>query len=868
LRATMRLQLHAGFTFADVGRFASYFAALGISHLYFSPITVARKGSMHGYDVIDPTRVNPELGGEEGLRQLVDKLRPLGLGIILDIVPNHMAACADNPWWFDVFRDGGDSLFAKFFDIDWEAEDPVIRGKVLLPILGRSFEDSLAAGELRLVDENGEYVVRYFDQRFPISPRDYAEITEASPFAYDSATESGRQRLKELLARQHYVLAWWRVTGDEINWRRFFDVNELVALRMEDEEVFESVHALIFRLYEQGLIDGVRIDHVDGLADPGAYCRVLRDRLQALQSRRPASSPALPPYIVVEKILLAGEMLPPHWRTDGTSGYDFMDEVSLLQHADEAKPVLSAAWEAISGRSANFAMEAEAARRQILALDFTSQLEACARSFHRLAQAQSPKIDLSRASLRRALTELLAHFTIYRTYGPCEDASEHDAPFLADALAKARATALSSDRFTLDLLQSWLSEALEGELERLQAIAVRQFQQLSAPVAAKAIEDTAAYRYGRLITRNDVGFDIGRLGFERDEFHARMLARREHSPQALLSTATHDHKRGEDVRARLAIMSEIPEEWTAVLGSWIERSRSLRPSLVGELVPSEGELAILFQTLVGSWPLDLSANERHRLEAYAERIAAWQLKALREAKLTTDWLLPNEPYENAARAFVMRLIAERADPELLGDVNSFASRIAPAGAVNGLAQTVLKLSVPGVPDLYQGTEYWDLSLVDPDNRRPVDFDARIASLDDASPQTLAETWRTGEIKQAIIARLLAIRRESSELFAEGDYRPLRIRGPQARHVIAFRRSLEQKSLYVVVPRLVYRLLGKTDEIAFSSDSWRETWLEFEQPVGSDLRDIFADRMISNTAGRIPIAQLLEKFPVAVLIADG
>jgi malto-oligosyltrehalose synthase len=637
-------------------------------------------------------------------------------------------------------------------------------------------------------------------------------------------------------------------------------VNDLVALDMREGEAFEKVHELPFRLYEEGLIDGVRVDHVDGLADPGRYCRALRDLLQAMQDRRPSAAPAGPPYILVEKILLSGETLPPSWETDGTSGYDFMDEVSLLQHDNAAETKLSEAWAEISGRSPDFAEEEEHARRLILALSFSGHLETCAACFHRLARAQSPRSDVSLAALRRVLTELLAHFLIYRLYGPSEEAREHDRPFLEAAFAKARASVLSPDRFALDRLQTWLSEPLRDEAGHLQKEAVTRFQQLSAPVAAKAVEDTAGYRYGRLISRNDVGFDMARLGVSVEAFHEKMAARLQSCPNALLATGTHDHKRGEDVRARLAVLSECPEAWTARLRGWIARSRELRESVAGALAPSEGDIAILFQTLVGSWPLDLLADgDTH---SYAERIAGWLEKASREAKLETDWILPNEAYEAAARAFVMRLLVERADPDLLAEIAAFAHRIAPAGAVNALAQTVLKLTVPGVPDLYQGTDYWDLSLVDPDNRRPVDFAARIASLEHTPLDGLAESWRSGSIKQHIIARILALRKQAPDLFAKGDYRPLEIGGRRAENAVAFARKLGEARLVVVVPRLVFSLLGDSG-IGFAPEAWEDSWVGLDAPPEGNLLEILTRRRIA-AAHRLPVAKLLQELQVAVL----
>ena len=516
-RATLRLQFHRGFTFADAQALVPYFARLGISHLYASPIATARPGSAHGYDVIDAARVNPELGGEEGLRALSSALATAGLGLILDIVPNHMAADTANAWWADVLRHGRASRFARWFDIDWDAGD-----KVLLPILGRPLDEVLAAGELL---RDGD-VFRYFSHRLP-------------------AVDGG-------LEHQHWQLAWWRSAGDRINWRRFFDINELVCLRMEEPEAFEAVHALPLRLHQEGIVDGLRIDHVDGLGDPAAYCRTLRARL------KPGA------YLVVEKILLAGETLPADWGCDGTTGYDFMDEVNALQHDPAGERVLAEAWSSLSGRPGDFAAEEEPARREILARSFGAQLDACAAAF--------AGGELSSPLLRRLLGELLAHFPVYRTYGGNGVLSAADRAVLDRAAAGARRTCLATDRWAIDPLLRRFAEPDRGR-------AVARFQQLSAPIAAKAVEDTGFYRYGRLLSRNDVGFDAATFALDADAFHRRMQRRRADWPRALLATATHDHKRGEDVRARLAVLSGMAAEWAALQRDWVEASRPLRAQM-------------------------------------------------------------------------------------------------------------------------------------------------------------------------------------------------------------------------------------------------------------------------------------------------
>ena len=767
-RATVRLQFHRGFTFADAEALVPYFARLGVSHLYASPIAVARPGSMHGYDVIDPTTVNPELGGEAALRSLAAVLAAAGMGLIADIVPNHMAADPANAWWADVLRHGRASRYACFFDIDWQA-DP----KVVLPILGKPLEETLAAGEIDV----GREELRYFSHRLPLAPGEPAS-------------------LRDVLERQHYRLAWWRTAGDCINWRRFFDINELVSLRMDEPAAFDAVHALPLRLCAEGLLDGLRVDHVDGLADPAAYCRTLRQRL------------GKDAYLVVEKILLRGETLPSDWNCDGTTGYDFMNDVSALQHDAAGEACLAEAWASLSGRPADFAPEEQAARREVVARSFSAQLEACA--------AALPRGEIPLPTLRRVLTELLAHFPVYRTYGA-------DSAVLQRAAEGARKSCLATDRWAVDPVLRRLATPPGN------ARALVRFQQLSAPVAAKAVEDTAFYRYGRLLSRNDVGFDVETFASDATAFHARIALRAAGHPQAMLATATHDHKRGEDVRARLAVLSSMAREWAALQARWIGASAPLRSAGA----PYAGDIALLLQTIVGAWPLDLDAGDGAARMAFAERLVAWQQKALREAKLFSDWAAVDETYEGAERRFTLALIGEAALPDLLQEIAALVRRIAPAGAVNGLVQCLLRLTVPGVPDLYQGTEFWDFSLVDPDNRRPVDFSARAAALGDADLPALAAEWRNGRIKQALIAELLALRRRVPGLFAEGSYEPVPVEGRAAQSMIAFVRRHGEHWLLVAAPRLPLDLLQGDDGIALAPHILKDTALRLDGRVTLD-----------------------------------
>ncbi len=817
-RATLRLQFHKGFTFADAQRLVPYFADLGVSHLYASPITTARAGSMHGYDVIDHTRVNPELGGEKALRRLVEALHQKALGLIVDIVPNHMAAVVENAWWADVLRHGRASRYASSFDIDWECEDPELNGRLFLPVLGRPLREALEAGEVLPVQRDGLDYLRYGDLLLPARGNDPD--------------------------RQAYRLGWWRAANDRINWRRFFDINELVCLRMEDDETFENVHALPARLYAEGLIQGVRVDHVDGLSDPAAYCQQLRRRLD----------PAMPsrPYLVVEKILMRGESLPRDWGCDGTTGYDFMDQVSTLQHDSRGESVLAANWARVSGRSAEFGPEEVAARREIIARSFAAPLEACLSALLRMTKADPAASDLARPALRRAVTELLVHFPVYRTYG-----TPDDRPFLESTVVGAKRTGLTGDRWVVDLLQRWLSDpAADGQ-------AVTRFRQLSAPIAAKSVEDTAFYRYGRLLSRNDVGFDVERFSVSPADFHAWMQRRREQFPHAMLATATHDHKRGEDVRARLAVLSELASDWADNVPRWIDASASLGRGSC----PARGDIAMLLQMVVGAWPLDLDVADAKGRSAFAARLAGWQEKALREAKLRSDWSNPDQAYENAARAFLARLVAEAAMPDLLEEIFAFIQRIAAPGAVNSLAQLLVKLTVPGMPDLYQGTEDWDFSLVDPDNRRPVDFARREKTLASETVLSTLQRWRDVSPKTSIIARVLALRRLLPEVFATGSYQAVSVEGPMADHVLAFLRRHDDDVVLSVVPRLPTPLLSAPDRLALDASAWQKTSLRFAHDI--ELRSVLdpdlpplvgRNAAVHRLLGRVPIALFSTRLP--------
>ncbi|RYJ01115.1 MAG: malto-oligosyltrehalose synthase, partial [Acetobacteraceae bacterium] len=603
------------------------------------------------------------------------------------------------------------------------------------------------------------------------------------------------------------------------------------------------------------------IDHIDGLADPRGYCRKLYRRMQAVR-------PDQPPLVWVEKILAPFESLRTDWLVDGTTGYDFMDEASGVLHDPAGEEPLTALWVEHTGRSGHFEDEAREARRQILRDNLASELNATAAALKRVASRDLVTRDFTLTALRRSLVEVLVHFPLYRIYISTGGRNAEDKRILDWALAGARRTIRAADRPLLDLLDGWLGgeppRALAPALRRERLSAAVRFQQLSAPVAAKSVEDTAFYRYGRLISRNEVGSDPARFAVTPGGFHGAARARAKNFPRALLATATHDHKRGEDVRARLAVLSEIPEEWAAAVQRWTRLNSQLRKELEDGAAPGMSAQLMLYQTLVGAWPLGLSPEDEEGVNAFLERVVAWQEKALREAKRRTEWAVPNAEYEAACRDFVFACMAADRASHLREEIASFAGRLALPGAVNGLAQTLLRCAAPGVPDLYQGTEFWDLSLVDPDNRTPVDFPARMAALEAGeAPEALLGHWRDGRVKQAILARCLAMRAAHPAVFAAGDYLPLTVEGPQAAHVLAFARVHKEGVVIAVATRLPTALMGQAELPLVPVAEWGGTELVLPRHiVAKRWRDGLTGAMLEGD--RLPLSDVLSRLPVALL----
>jgi len=865
-RATVRLQLTPDFGFDAARATIDYYAALGISHFYLSPIFRATKDSTHGYDAVDVQHISDVLGGRSAFENLAHALRERGLGIVLDIVPNHMGVASnDNAWWNDVLAHGESSRYARHFDIDWAPEDPALRGKVLLPFLGEPFADALESGALRVARDGEHAFVAYGPRRWPLSPESSASLGD--PAAYDAHDADGRERLERLLAAQHYRLDSWRSAAARINYRRFFNIAELAALRVEDAAVFDDVHREILALYAQGLIDGVRVDHVDGLAFPVDYCARLRAALEACRPQRPLALRDAPPYIVVEKIFAAHEPQR-DWGVAGTTGYDFMDQVGAIVHNPAGLGALDVLWRRVGGRPWEWRSAVFEARGQMLEDSFGADLARVVRAFHALAQRQPGAVHLSDVALKRALTALVIAFPVYRSYGMPGALPPEDAAVLAQAAERANRELAPQDYEALDFVARHLRERAETgaeatELDSLQQLAAVRFQQLTGPIAAKAIEDTVFYRELRLISRNEVGSDPNQFSLPLDEFHAACAVRAQRFPLGLIATATHDHKRGEDTRLRIAILSDDAERWSETCTRWMALNAARRPIANGSAAPDAIDETMLYQTLVGCWPQQSpDAGER---DTVRRRLATWWVKALREAKRHTGWTAQNSAYEDACLAFLRAVLEDGGT--FAQELDAFVATIGAAAALAGLAQTFLRLTTPGVPDLYQGCEFWDFSLVDPDNRRAVDYHARTAAQSAwATPlPDLLPDWADGRVKQALIARLNAHRAANPALYAGGGYTPLAPSGAAAAHVVAFERRAGAARLIAVASRWPLSLTrAPLDTPLIPPDAWQDTALAL--PDAPRLHDVLHDRPAPVVDSALRLDAALRDFPVALYFA--
>jgi (1->4)-alpha-D-glucan 1-alpha-D-glucosylmutase len=819
--ATYRLQFHRGFRFADAEALVPYLARLGVSHVYASPFLKARPGSAHGYDVVDPRRINPEIGSEAGLARLLKKLKAHGMGMVLDTVPNHMGVLrADNPWWQDVLEKGRASRYAKFFDIDWSP------GRVLLPVLGSHYGEALEKGEIRLVRERGAWRIAYHDHRFPLKKNSLKGKVKDS------------LALHNLLEQQHYRLAYWRVASDEINYRRFFEITELAAMRVEDADVFRAMHALIGKLARRPGIDGVRVDHPDGLADPARYL----ERLGALFER--------PAWVVVEKILADHEALPADWPAHGTTGYRFANLLTGLFVDAGAETRFDRVYRRFTGEGRSYDEIAHLSRILIMSTTLAAELDLLGARLARIAGGNRRTQDYTRSGLRKALAEIAARFPVYRSYVTERGLSEADRRYIGWAVRAAKRASRIADPGVFDFVQGVLTldAAPPAGPRRAEMLAfAMRFQQFTAPVVAKGDEDTAFYRYHRLIALNEVGGNPRRFGLSLKAFHAASEDRARRWPFTMLGSSTHDTKRSEDSRARLAVLSEVPGPWQIALRRWSLLNRSRRSEVDGAPAPSRADEYHFYQALLAIWPGGSPAELGERLQAY-------MLKAVREAKQHSSWINPDLEYEAA----LARFVAESLHNALfLKDLEEVMPRLVRLGMLNGLSQALLKVASPGVPDYYQGSELWDFSLVDPDNRRPVDFDLRGRLLREKGD--FLKNLSTGAAKLHVIRQGLAVRRRFPQLFQGARYTPLYADGGMEDKLCAFALKDHQTCVVALAPRLMASLMEERDPAPIGPRIWRESRLVVPQ---GEYTDVMTGRAISG--GSRPMAEILAEFPVALL----
>ncbi len=962
--ATYRLQFNPRFGFSDAKALAPYLYELGISDIYASPLLKTPPNSRSGYDICDHSQLNPVLGSEDDFEAFASALKTHGLGLILDIVPNHMGigeAC--NAWWMDVLENGPSSSYASYFDIDWQPVNPHLENKVLLPILEDQYGNVLEEGKLRLTCEDGAFFITYHDTKLPVAPRTYSSILgyrldhlaealgkeneslqelqsiltaisylpprtevdrekleerkrekeiikrriaslyQASPQVRDAVEMAVREfngavgdprsfdMLDALIEAQPYRPAFWRVAGEEINYRRFFDINELAAIRMELPEVFEATHQLILQLVVEGKVTGLRVDHPDGLWDPASYSLQLQ-RSCSLQSpaaawrasdldRHRTKIPLWPLYVVAEKILSKGESLPEDWAVYGTTGYDFLNEVNGIFVRRASRKAFDKIYRDLIGTEINFRNLVSSTKKMVMLVSLASEINSLSHQLDRISERNRHYRDFTLNSLTFAIREVIACLSVYRTYinALTGRVSERDEKYIEAAVAEAKKRNPRTARDLFDFIRDTLLlrnlQHFREEDRRRVIDFVMEFQQLTGPVMAKAVEDTAFYVYNRLISLNEVGGDPDQFGLSLDAFHQQNSERLSQWPHSMLATSTHDTKRSEDIRGRINVLTEIPADWRSAVTHWSRLNASKKSAVDGEIAPDRNDEYLLYQTLVGAWHLQSRTPEE--FADFRERIAAYMQKAIKEAKVHTSWVNPNELYDQAVKNFVWDVLAPDVENGFLSDFIQFHSRIACAGMVNALSQTLLKITSPGVPDVYQGTELWDLSLVDPDNRRPVDFKKRRDLLHElkrreaedpiALVKDLLTHWQDGRVKLYLIYKALNFRRTQSRLFQEGDYIPLYASGKLGEHVCAFARKKGEAWALAAVPRLMTKLVSP-EKLPLGEEAWGESDLALPQRAPNRWLNIFTgERIQISSFGRrklLNLASVFRNFPVAML----
>jgi len=890
--ATYRLQFRDGMTLQGAARLASYFAALGISHLYASPIFTAVPGSTHGYDVVNFGEIDPVIGGRQGFDTLAAALREHGLGLILDFVPNHMGASPFNPWWRDVLEWGQESDYREHFDIDWTAP------KLIVPALGEPYGETLRQGlfGLALDDRDGGITLTYHDLRLPLTPPSYARILariEQEPFpelarrlaaarpetappakeelavlARDAAfrpkldeaiaaTVADQVALHDLHEAQVWRLSYWRAARERLTYRRFFEIADLVGMRVERPRVFDDVHALLKELIADGHVHGVRVDHIDGLADPRTYLDRLREAIVGEE----------PFYLLVEKILGPGEVLRPLWPVAGTTGYEFIEALAGLFVDPRNAPAMTEAYEAFLGRHVDYTTMVRETKRRILVRNLAGELEFLRDLAQAFAERDPSTRDYGADSLRRAIVEFAAALPVYRTYVNVAGPDDTDRAIIAAAADAVKASREVEDEGAIHFIARLLTLDLpDPETQAAALVFAARFQQTTGPVMAKALEDTVFYRYNRLIALNEVGGDPNRAGAPVEAFHQAMQARLKLQPFGLSATATHDTKRGEDARARLYCISEMPKGWGTAVGAWSGMLAKYRGEIDGAAVPEPEIEWLFYQALAGAWPANVQVADAASLAALTSRMDAYMVKAVREAKLRTSWGVPARDYEEKVAHFVQAALSHQG---FLKDFHRCCAPLFLAGAVNSLSQLAIRLAAPGVPDIYQGTEFLDLSLVDPDNRRPIDFEIRrdvLGEIDAAPPEALLEDWRSGRAKMRLLKSGLAFRRGHPRLFGEGEYLPLEVTGSAADHLVAFARHHAGEWVFVAATRLPLGLLDGVEIPLVPPERWSDTHII----VPDAARDLSMQDVVFG--GRIPagraiaVSKVLSRFPAAILSA--